>query len=461
MIPSDNESPPQPGHLLVIDDEKPVVEAISRLLQIEGYHVETATSGAEGIALFQQGLHELVLTDLRLGDMNGTDVLREVKKINPKTAVIILTGYATTESAVEAIKLGANDYLTKPVRMSELSMAVRNQITAVKLSEQISSLNKEVAEERDKLRRTVAELSLLKQLASRMMSALSYYEGFELILSFLVDEVKADMALIYDLDRHSARLSADSHPNTIELNQLCEIVNWQAGGLLQGDGCTPASFEFSGNREPDDPEGSVASSLAVTIYDDGRPFGFLVAASRTDREFHQKWQEFARRIAEDASEFLGRVKRSVELQQHWTSAIVEHTLEGLVVMDLSKDQFLVNPVARSLLEIPLGQDADRRILQERLSINLNEIVEELRTPTAEGNAPKKTIVRHADFNWRGQPLYVRLNFSRMPTGRNSNTDEHLLVIQDVTQERTMDDMKAKLMSNISHELRTPTAVVKE
>jgi len=448
------------GRILVIDDEQPIVEAIARMLETEGYQVDVATSGAEGVSRFREGLQDLVLTDLRLGDMTGTDVLREVKVLKPGTAVIILTGYATTESAVEAIKLGANDYLTKPVRMSELSMAVRNQMSSVKLSVKIAELNSEVAEERDKLRRSVAELSLLKRLASRMMSALSYFEGFELILAFLVEEVKADVALIYDIERNSARLSANSNPNKSELLQLCEVINSRVGEIVDGIVCTPDIFKAGDYTVSEDQQGSIASSLSVTLYQEGRPFAMLVAASRTDRDFHQKWQEFAQKIAEEASEFLSRVKRSVEHQQHWTSAIVEHTLDGLVVMHLTNGKFLVNPIARSFLEIPLGQNPTRQLIEDRLSIKLTEILEELNS-TDESGSLKRTIVRHADIQWRGKPLYVRLNISKMPAGREATGDELLLVIQDVTQERAVEEMKAKLMSNISHELRTPTAVIKE
>lgn len=448
------------GRVLAIDDEEPVVDAIARMLRAEGYFVETATSGASGVKLFEQGLHDLVLTDLRLGDMTGTEVLREVKKIHPKSAVIILTGYATTESAVEAIKLGANDYLTKPVRMSELSMAVRNQMAAVKLSEQIALLNEEVAAERDKLKRTVAELTLMKRLASRMMSALSYFEGFELILNFLVEEVKADVAVIYDLERRTARLSANSYANPTELQQLSEIVNWQAEAIAPGNTCSVGAFEATGDPVEGSEETSIASSLSVTLLQEGRPFALLVAASRSDRGFHHKWQDFANKIAQEASDFLSRVKRSVELQQHWTSAIVEHTIDGLVVMHLASDQFLVNPVARSFLGVPLGQELTLAMLEERLSLKLSEILEELNKPDENG-ALKRTIVRHADLLWRGQTLYVRLNFSRMQIGAASAGTDLLLVMQDVTQERNVEEMKAKLMSNISHELRTPTAVVKE
>lgn len=457
---SPDPGPPTSGRVLAIDDEEPVVDTISRMLSTEGYDVEAATSGVEGLRLFRANPHDLVLTDLRLGDITGTDVLREVKALQPKTAVIILTGFATTESAVEAIKLGASDYLTKPVRMSELLMVVRNQMSAVQMTSRIAELNRAVEEERDKLRRSVAELTLLKRLASRMMSALSYMEGLELILSFLVEEVKADVAVIYDLERRAARLSATSHPNPHEIQQLRDIIN-RAGGELGSDPrCTIESFEGGDPASPADPDGKLRSFISVPIHQDGRPYGLLVAASRNDPAFRDKWGPFANQIAPEASEFLARVKRSVEQQQHWTSAIVENTLDGLVVVDRTQAQFLVNPVARSLLEIPLGLEPTREMIESRLSLKLEEALTELRKEADRADG-RRTIVRHADLRWRGQEVFVRLNISFLPGGSGADGREMLIVMHDVTQERAIEEMKAKLISNISHELRTPTAVVKE
>lgn len=449
-----------PGRVLVIDDEEPVVETISRMLETEGYIVDSATAGEQGIEIFRRNRHDVVLTDLRLGDMLGTDVLREVKLIDQRCAVIILTGYATTEAAVEAIKLGAADFLTKPIRMSELLMAVRNQMAAVQLNTRILELNRAVEEERDKLRRSVAELSLLKRLASRMMSALSYMEGWELILDFLTGEFKADVAVIYDAERGALKLSNNSFPGKIEQEQIRRQI---ANGIGKPD----LTLDFATSSTPEDPAIGIPDGLrelksiiTIPLNQDGRLIGVIVAASRTDNEFAAQWGGFASKIAGEASEFLTRVKRSVEARQHWTSAIVEHTLDGLIVAEISKSQYLLNPVARSLMEIPLGMEPSQKMIEARLGINIGEIINELRS-TEDKDKSRKTLVKHADLLWRGHDVFLRLNISFLPGARNAEGDELLVVMHDVTQERSVEEMKAKLMSNISHELRTPTAVLKE
>lgn len=460
MMGEDLTGPQVAGRILVIDDEEPVVEAIGRMLEVENYEVQTALNGVEGVELFKAGRHDLVLTDLRLGDIPGTEVLRQVKKIDPNVAVIILTGYATTESAVEAIKLGADDYLTKPVRMSELSMAVRNQISAVKLQERVRTLNEEVAGERDKLRKSVAEIGLLKRLASKMMSALNYLEGFELLVSFLVEEIDADIAAIYDLERGTLKLTTSAAPSKNELESLSALLNHYAKGLGYSTDIKPESFTGETACAIADPELELVSNIVLPVYLEGRLFALLVAASRNDPNFHKTWDEFARKIAAEASDFLLRVKRSVEHQQHWASAIVEHTLDGLVVIDASRQQFLVNPVARSILEIPAGKEPTREMVEDRLGLKLVDLTDELAKLKESADA-KRTAVRHVELFWRGQQAYVRVNASSLPGDGKSDAGEMLLVLQDVTMERSVEEMKAKLMSNISHELRTPTAVVKE
>ncbi len=449
-----------PGRVLVIDDEEPVVETIARMLETEGYIVDSATSGEQGIELVRKIKHDVILTDLRLGDMLGTDVLREVKAIHQKCAVIILTGYATTESAVEAIKLGASDYLTKPIRMSELLMAVRNQMAAVQLNSRIYELNHAVEEERDKLRRSIAELGLLKRLASGMMSALSYIEGWEIILDFLVGEVKADVAVIFDVERGTVKLGNNSFPGPREREQICEQIV-KATNRKDLDNSTIFNFLQGADKEKFDVnKGELKSFVVVPLNLEGRLIALIVAASRTDEQFSELWGGFSNQIAREASEFLTRVKRSVEAQQHWTSAIVENTLDGLVVANIAKSQYLLNPVARRLIEVPLGMEPTRKIIESRLGLNFDKILEELRAEIGQ-NPAQKTLLKHSDLIWRGNNVFLRLNISFLPGSHVGDGDELLIVMHDVTQEKSVEEMKGKLMANISHELRTPTSVLKE
>jgi DNA-binding NtrC family response regulator len=112
------------GRVLVIDDEAIVRTSCSRTLVPEGYEVKLAQNGAEGLRILGEEKVDLVLTDLKMPDMDGIEVLRKIKEGWPVTEVIIITGYQTVDTAVRAIKLGAFDYLEKPFTPDKLVSAV-------------------------------------------------------------------------------------------------------------------------------------------------------------------------------------------------------------------------------------------------------------------------------------------------------------------------------------------------
>jgi len=102
------------GRILVIDDEDIVRVSCQRALEPEGYEVITVKSGTEGLKLLEKESFDLVMTDLKMPDMDGIEVLQKVKERWPVIQVIIITGYQTVETAVKAIRLGAYDYIEKP-----------------------------------------------------------------------------------------------------------------------------------------------------------------------------------------------------------------------------------------------------------------------------------------------------------------------------------------------------------
>jgi DNA-binding NtrC family response regulator len=112
--------------ILIIDDDEGMCWALERSLQSDGYRVLTATSGQEGLALFAEHLNnvKLILLDVNLNDMNGLDILKQVRQINASIPVLIMTGYSSMSVALEAINRGAAGYLTKPFDMAGLRKKV-------------------------------------------------------------------------------------------------------------------------------------------------------------------------------------------------------------------------------------------------------------------------------------------------------------------------------------------------
>ena len=116
------------GRILAIDDEKNIRHLLKNELTPEGFDVFTAKTGEEGLKLLKKQKFRIVLLDIKLPKMNGIEVLRSLKQDSPLTEVIMITGYGDIQTAVESMKLGARDYVTKPFKLSEL-LALINQIT--------------------------------------------------------------------------------------------------------------------------------------------------------------------------------------------------------------------------------------------------------------------------------------------------------------------------------------------
>ncbi len=135
-------------NVLVIDDEPDSREVVFDSLEGRGYSLLEAPSGEKALTIFASHEIDLVICDLVLPGMGGIDILQKVKEISPDTEVVMLTGFATVDSAVEAMRLGAFDYITKPIRLKELRLLIERALE-----------HKRFGEERDEWRRQVARYS--------------------------------------------------------------------------------------------------------------------------------------------------------------------------------------------------------------------------------------------------------------------------------------------------------------
>ncbi|HZP97472.1 MAG TPA: ATP-binding protein [Candidatus Limnocylindria bacterium] len=142
--------------VLVVDDEESVATTIAAILKLDGHDVVAVTSGGEALRLLNERQFDVVLTDLRLGDMDGIEILKEVQRTAPETVAIMLTGYASLESAIAALRSGAYDYLMKPSEVDKLRATVNRAI------------------ERRQLRRRLLELEEVDRLKTQFLSMASH-----------------------------------------------------------------------------------------------------------------------------------------------------------------------------------------------------------------------------------------------------------------------------------------------
>jgi two-component system response regulator PilR (NtrC family) len=136
------------ARVLVVDDEPSMRELLDITLKQEGYEVTLADGGEAAIRALDETVFDLVVTDLRMRKVDGLAVLRAVKERSPETAVLMVTAFASTDTAVEAMKLGAYDYVTKPFKLDEIRLTIANALERKRLHEENQALRRQLHRER-------------------------------------------------------------------------------------------------------------------------------------------------------------------------------------------------------------------------------------------------------------------------------------------------------------------------
>ncbi len=136
------------GRILVVDDEKSMRDFLSIMLKREGHVPVAAENGEKAARLLKDDIFDLVITDVRMPGMGGMDFLKVVKEQSPETVVVLITAYATAESAVEAMKHGAYDYIMKPFKVDEIKLVVKNALEKRQLREENVLLRRELEAEK-------------------------------------------------------------------------------------------------------------------------------------------------------------------------------------------------------------------------------------------------------------------------------------------------------------------------
>ncbi len=130
--------------ILIVDDEKSMNEVLKILLETEGYEVTSAYNGEEGIDALRSDIFDLVITDIKMPGVSGFEVLKKAKELSPDTIVIMITAFGTTEDAIEAMKLGAYDYIHKPFKNDEIKIVISKALEKRRLKREIDLLRERI-----------------------------------------------------------------------------------------------------------------------------------------------------------------------------------------------------------------------------------------------------------------------------------------------------------------------------
>jgi len=161
-------------NILVIDDEPATLKTLSAALGVMGYKVTTAVNGREALALIRKQPCNIVIADIKLPDISGLEILEATKKLNPETAVIMITGHASIETAVDAINEGAYAYILKPVAINELETIIKNALREQRLLIENRKLVESLQQSNRRLEEANRALEQVSQAKSDFMAKMSH-----------------------------------------------------------------------------------------------------------------------------------------------------------------------------------------------------------------------------------------------------------------------------------------------
>ena len=153
--------------ILIVDDDNNLRETLKDILETEGYHIQEAASGAEAIRLVQENLYHAILMDFQLLDQTGIDVIRQIRQINTESVILMMTGYASLDTAVKAIQESVYDYLIKPVDPAYLKRTLKKSLEKWQLAYE----NRKLIEI---LKKTNLQLTHLNNMKSKFLSMVSH-----------------------------------------------------------------------------------------------------------------------------------------------------------------------------------------------------------------------------------------------------------------------------------------------
>jgi DNA-binding NtrC family response regulator len=252
-------------NILIVEDEVNQRKLLKKILSKEGYDVEEAGSGEEGIDLFFKGNFDLVLLDRKLPDKEGIEVLRDIKKINPIIPVIIITAFANVANAVEAMKEGAFHYLTKPIDPAELTLIIKNALDNLNLKRENIEL-KESLREKFRYDKIIYNSGIMEDLMSLIFRA-SKSDANVLITGESGTGKELIAGAVHNLSLRSEKLFVTAHIASLaETLVESELFGYEKGAFTGADKRRIGKFEFaSGGTIFLDEIGELPNSVQVKL----------------------------------------------------------------------------------------------------------------------------------------------------------------------------------------------------
>ena len=318
------------GKIFVIDDEKIICQLLQDSLSSQGYMVDTAQSSREALKKIEKEFFDVVIIDIRMPDMTGIKVLEKVKKLSSQTIVIIITAFASVETAQEAIRLGAYDYITKPFRKGEIDFAMKRAMKAQRLIAANEKLDEELRWLNIQLENKIAErtqkLATIYQIDKEISSTLELDNVLKIVVNRTIQALNSEIISILLIDDEEKLIIkqaiglSDKIIKETRLNLGEGISGWVAKNR---EAMLVENIEEDSRFARENNERYYTRSLiSVPLIFEGKVLGIINANNKRSREGYTKDDlNFLKGIASQAAIAISNAKSHADLQSSYINSI--------------------------------------------------------------------------------------------------------------------------------------------
>ncbi len=451
-------------NILIVDDEKGIRDLFTVIMEKEGHNITEAADGYEAMKQIESSYFDLAIVDINLPGPNGINILKKIKEVSSETEVIMMSGFATLDTAVDAVRLGAYDYIVKPFRLQSVIDTIRRGLEKQKQTIEAKQ-HLMLLEEQNR------ELGMLCELRSDISYILDYEEMMELIMRKMHNELDYDIsAFLYIPENEQVFLNIWSDPKTpqelidqVKLN-LIKAFNYISPNQIVEDQIIIKKKNIKSSKNKlDNSISAIKSFLNIPLVSDNSGkehlFGMVNISSWKDNAFDQSTTRLFQSISNNiVSATLEKQKRLLSEEKSKLEVMLESMTDGVVMLDQKKHILLTNPSAKTMLglekEIIRADDIISATEGTRLSSVIDNIC----------NLKEFNMFAMGEKSFE-EELYIEktkmyLNANVSPIKSEGEKIHGIVVIlRDVTKKKEIEEAKSNFISTVSHELRTPLTAI--